>query len=167
MRRAVLLGVLLAACSPQGDVREAPHAVRAAFTSAGAELVDFSFDGSLVTTTSDSTEIDRLVQAQLMFSIGQLNGDSSVGRVDEADYGVPRVLALPTTPPTYEVHYSATLPVAWGGGATPSSYAFVLPKRVGDDDQAAFASKYGGACTDPEGGTVGAGDMFLFYRPRQ
>src|SRR4051812_15457310 len=168
MRRAALLGVVfLAACSQRDATREAPVATREAFTSAGAQLIDLSFDGTLVTATSDSAEINRLVQAQLMFSVGALNGDSSVPRIGLADYDTPRVLDLPTTPATYEIHYSARLPVAWGGGPLPSSYELVLPKRVSDDDQTAFASKYNGACTDPEGGTVTPGDMFLFYRPRQ
>jgi hypothetical protein len=141
--------------------------MRQAFTSAGAELVELAFDGTLVMDTSDVGEVDRLVQAQLMFSIGELNGDSSVARIDRAAYDVRSVTPLPSTPPTYEVGYAAKLPVAWGAGSLPSSYDVVLPKRLGDSDQAAFALKYNGTCTDPEGGAVTAGDMFLFFRPRQ
>jgi hypothetical protein len=141
MRRAALLGLILAACSPQGEPREAVRAAQEAFTSAGAELVDFSYDGSLVTATNDPGEIDGLVLARLSFSVGQLNGDSSVARVDHADVDAPRVTALSTTPQTFDVQYHATLPVAWGRGAVPQAYELLLPKRVGDVDQTAFASK--------------------------
>jgi hypothetical protein len=169
MYRAALLGLLLAACSQEAvPTREAPAGnARAAFTSAGAVLLDFEVDAMLVSDTLDPIAVHRLIETQLLFSVGQLNGDSSVARLDHASYGVTAQIARSTTPPSYEVHYHARLPVAWGGATAPSAYAFVLPQSVAPEDQAAFTAKYGPTCADPEAGTVDAGEMFLFYRPHQ
>jgi hypothetical protein len=169
MVRAALLGLLLAACSQEAiPTREAPAGVaRAAFTSAGAILLDFELDATLVTDTLDPIAVDKLIETQLLFTVGQLNGDSSVARLDHASYGVTGQVERSTTPPTHEIHYHARLPVAWGGGPPPTSYSFALPQSVGPDDQTTFTAKYGSTCTDPEAGAVDAGEMFLFYRPHQ
>jgi hypothetical protein len=49
-------------------------------SSAVALFVDFEFDGELVTDASWNRE--QTIEDQLLYTIGQLNGDNSVGRLD-------------------------------------------------------------------------------------
>jgi hypothetical protein len=166
-RRALApLLIVLPACSsaPVLHDHDRTSTSREPFTSAGAALVQLDFDTSVVTQTIEPAALENLIEAQLLFTVGQLNGDRSVGRVDRSDY---KVTTLSHDGQTYEVGYHVTMPVAWGQPAVPSTYGFVLPRRVDAPTQAAFATKYGGACTDPEGGDVDDGDVFLFFRPRR
>jgi MYXO-CTERM domain-containing protein len=169
MRRPMLLLLsVLAGCatSPQRETeRERVDDVHAAFTSADATLVDFEFDAKLIAPTSTPTAVRQLLETQLMYLVGQLNGDRSVGRHDRVEIGVTTITALDSG--LFEYRYHAKLPVAWGAGAPPASYAVTLPARVEQADQVAFATKYNRSCTAEEGGDVDAGRMFLFFRPRQ
>jgi hypothetical protein len=149
-----------AATPPSASTQEA-------FTSAGATLVGLAFDGTLSTSTIEPSALDQAIRAQLMFTVGPLNGESSVGRLDRADYKI-ETLQYPSPPvSSYTIGYHVTMPVAWGGGGNPASYALTLPRAVDQAAQASFASKYRGQCTDPEGGEVDPGSMFLFFRPGQ
>ena len=159
MRFSPLLLVLLAACAAAPGEEGRPGTAAQRFTSNEAVLVDFELDGSLVV---DAAVLDPLplVQAQLLYTVGQLNGDRSVGRMERLELSnVQRVGG--------DVTYHAKLPVAWGAKVVPTSYAVTLPARMGEDDQARFVSLYGKPCSDPSGGDVDAGRMFLFYRPSQ
>jgi hypothetical protein len=139
------------------------------FTSASAVLATFEFEARIIAPTNDPPVVRRLLETQLMYTIGQLNGDRSVARLDRAEFAGKTLGNVAGDPSQWELTYQVKLPVAWGGGALPGSYAFTLPLRVGEADQAAFATKYMTTCTDPEGGIVDAvkdaGRMFLFYRP--
>ncbi len=80
------------------------------FTSARATLLDFSFEGSVL--TNSSWGVQRFVEDQLFFTVGQLNGNSSVGRLDRLEITVKATesagdgLTL--------ILYEATLPFGWG-----------------------------------------------------
>ncbi len=140
------------------------------FASADAVLVDFELDAKVTAETIDPRRFRQLIDTQLMFLVGQLNGDRSVGRHGRAQYSVTTFGADPTVPGAYAFTYHARIPVAWGGGPPPVDYVVTLPARVGEADQIAFAEKYASTCTDPEGGVAGgadAGRMFLFYRPQR
>ena len=50
-------------------------------TSAAALFVDFEFDGQLLTDSSWNAE--NTIEDQLLYTIGQLNGRNSVGRLDK------------------------------------------------------------------------------------
>jgi hypothetical protein len=164
---AVALG--LCACTSRGEDEIASKTTQP-FTSASAVLADFEFEARIIAPTDDPPVVRRLLETQLMYTIGQLNGDRSVARLDRAQFAGKTLGTVPGDPPQFELTYQVKLPVAWGGGPLPPSYAFTLPLRVGEADQAAFATKYMATCTDPEGGIVDAvkdsGRMFLFYRPQ-
>ena len=52
-----------------------------AFSSNQATLLDFEFDASL--TTDSSWDDNQTIQDQLLYTIGHLNADKSVGRLDK------------------------------------------------------------------------------------
>src|SRR5690606_32182822 len=132
---------------------------------------DFAFDGRLFADTAEPAAVRRLIEAQLMYSVGQLNGDRSVGRHERL--ALTDVHADEAEDGGYAIRYRATLPVAWGRGSPPSRYVLKLPARIGEADQIEFTRKYGTSCVDPEGGDLNAdervdsGRMFLFYRPQR
>jgi hypothetical protein len=164
-----VLFAFVVACSSR-DEREITGETAQRFTSAGAVLAEFEFEARVIAPTNDPEVVRRLLETQLMYTVGQLNGDRSVARLDRAQFTGKTLGTVPGDPTHYQLTYQVKLPVAWGGGALPSSYAFTLPLRVGEADQTAFATKYMSTCTDPEGGIVDAvedaGRMFLFYRPQ-
>jgi hypothetical protein len=155
----------LSACSssPPGE-REGRASL--AFTSDTSTLVNFEFDGRLfVDAETAGGDVKPFIQTQILYTAGQLNGDRSLGRDGELELSNIRISPTDDSS-TFEVDYHGKLPVAWGNGAAPSSYMLVLPARVGDDDQNAFAAKYGTDCVTPdEGPPVDVSRMFISYRP--
>jgi hypothetical protein len=167
----VVLGLLLFGCRTEsgGDIGTS----RSPFTSQGATLVDFAFDGRIgvgdddgetIASANNSGLLRRLIEAQLMYAtIGQLNGARSVGRHERLV--ISNIVAVSDT----EATYHAELPVAWGGGAPPQQqgYELIMPRKVSTSEQRRFAERYAPACSDPEGGVdiEGAGRLFLFFRP--
>jgi hypothetical protein len=131
------------------------------FTSDVATLMDFSFTGEL--TSSYGTNIKGQVRAQLMYTVGHLNGEKSVARLDK--------LVLTNTSSVYigsglyRIRYTAKLPVAWGSKTgLPSSYTFRLPKRVDQSGQSTFMNRYGTTCNDGDDGSVTLNNFWYHYR---
>jgi hypothetical protein len=159
----LVLGSGLTACEPTPRGEERTARIDQAFTSNESVLVNFDFDGSIVADTNDEPTLRVLIQAQLMYLVGALNAERSVGRYERLE------LSKIVRAPTGEVTYHAHLPVAWGRpGPAPSSYRLSLPARAGESDQTAFAAKYGATCVDTESAGTGAihpARMVLFYRP--
>ena len=162
IRSVALMLPLLGACAatPEGEPR---GKTEQAFTSEEAVLLDFELDGRVI-TTEDVADPRPLIETQLTYTIGQLNGERAVGRYGRLE--LSNIKTGATGPDTFEVTYHARLPVAWGSSRQPATYAFTVPARVGQDDQALFASRYGASCVDASAGEVSAGSMFLFYRPQ-
>jgi pre-peptidase len=152
---------LAAAC---GD-GEAPVAAEGhdPFSSAIATLMIFDFDGEVVASSSWSAE--RMIQDQMLYTIGQLNGSRSVGRLDNLQLTNVMTTAIGSE---YRITYHARLPVAWGSKTNlPSSYGFILPRSISGDAQQSFTDKYGSTCTDPSAHDLTAGSMWYYYRPRR
>ncbi|MCC7381094.1 MAG: PPC domain-containing protein [Deltaproteobacteria bacterium] len=167
-RRALVLTFFAAlfACAPE----EGPAPLGASstekqpFTSVEATLLDFEFDGELVSGSIWS--IDSVIEDQMLYTIGQLNGSRGVGRLDRLEVTVNERRALPDG--TTRVSYHAKLPVAWGSKSNlPTSYEFILPRRVDSTGQSAFTEKYKATCVDFGAHDVDAGSMWYYYRPRQ
>ena len=126
MRRMLGLGLLastmgLAACGSDTGSDEGN------FSSAEATLLTFEFDAELVTTTTFNLE--RLAEDQLLYTIGHLNGNRAVGRLDTmklTDFESTR-----QDDGTTVLKYHVVLPVAWGSKTNlPTSYEFTLPKHI-------------------------------------
>lgn len=133
------------------------------FSSNQATLLDFEFDGSLVTDFSWNDK--QTIQAQLLYTIGHLNHDNAVGRLDNL---VLSDITKTESNGKVEIKYHAKLPVAWGGKTNlPTTYAFRLPKNVSAEGQKAFTEKYQHTCVDWGAHDVDTGSMWYYYRPNR
>jgi hypothetical protein len=132
------------------------------FSSNQATLLDFEFDGSLVTDFSFDDK--KTIQSQLLYTIGHLNNDNGVGRLDN--------LVLTNIVKTQQggqiaLAYHAKLPVAWGSkDKLPKSYDFKLPKDVSATAQETFTTAHKDACVDFAAHEVGSNNMWYYYRPQ-
>lgn len=157
MNRAALFVLLLAGCGAPTETVEYDEP----FTSDVATLLDFEFDGEL--TTASSGNWTGQIRSQMMFTVGHINGESGVSRLDKL---VLTNVTSASVAGLYRVRYHAKLPVAWGSKINlPSSYSLTLPKRIDATGQAAFLSKYKAACTD-EPGSADLANVWYHYRPR-
>ena len=133
------------------------------FSSNQATLLDFEFDGELLSDYAWNPQ--QTIQDQLLYTIGHLNADNSVGRLDN--------VTLTNVQKTTEggktkITYHAKLPVAWGRKANlPTSYALSLPRDVSMAGQQAFTDKYKHDCVDWGAHDVDTGSMWYYYRPRK
>ncbi|HSO38724.1 MAG TPA: hypothetical protein VLT33_39615 [Labilithrix sp.] len=160
---AALLPVLAYGCAaPSGD-DDGVAGEEDAYTSASAKLLDFEFDGEV---TMAGGSADQTIRDQMLFTIGQLNGRTGVGRLDklaltnvtsEAQGGLTRV------------RYHAKLPVSIAKSAKVSrTFTLVLPKRADFAGQDAFFNKYGAtSCADPFAHDNETGIYWYYYRPDQ
>lgn len=134
------------------------------FSSREAVLLDFELDGELV--SDDNFALKAKVQDQFLYTIGHLNGDRSVGRLDKLALTNLQATAQPDG--TYRVTYHAKLPVAWGRRTrVPATYAFTVPKTVTWSGLEAFTNKYKDKCADWSAHDVTSGNMWYYYRPRR
>jgi hypothetical protein len=155
-----------AGCTDEADLYEG-EAVKSddgkTDSSALAVFVDAEWDGTLVTDFSfnDLTT----VQSQLFYTVGQLNGMNSVGRIDKA---VVTNITRSTVDGRTQINYHAKLLVAWGNRANvPASIEMKLPLDVSSTGQTTFAQKYGTTCVDFGAHDVDGGTMFYYYRPKR
>ncbi|MCA9581141.1 MAG: PPC domain-containing protein [Myxococcales bacterium] len=124
-------------------------------------ILDFEFDGTLKTTSS--WNLAGQIEDQLLYTIGHLNGDRSVGRIDRL---VLSKIKSQYASGGYTVTYHARLPVAWGKrGQIPAVYDLTLPFDVSYDGQEAFTDKYKDTCVDTGAHDVDSGVMWYYYRP--
>jgi hypothetical protein len=139
---SLLLASTLAmgACSAPSaaDDASSPHD---AITSNDAQIVDFSFDGEVVTTRDDDAR--KAITSQLFYTVGtltsDLNANGQVGRVETAS------VVETAQGDLKRITYKARLPVAWPKGkAVPRTYALALPRDL--TKLAAFNDKYDGKC---------------------
>src|SRR5687768_4636994 len=109
---AMNLFSLLGGCSVARDASEGEEDLRddeGAFSSREATLLDFEFDGQML--TSGTFNLKQRIQDQLLYTIGHLNGQKSVGRLDRLE--LTNIVSTPEGSLT-KVTYHAKLPVAWG-----------------------------------------------------
>jgi hypothetical protein len=100
-----------------------------------------------------------------MSTVGQLNGDKSVARLDKLTLTNTSVAWIGNG--LYRIRYRATVPVAWGSKTNlPTSYTFTLPRRVDWSGQSTFTTKYGATCNDGYTSSVNVNNFWYHYRPR-
>jgi hypothetical protein len=151
---------LLAGCS--GPVNDPAETSDDPFASARASLLDFEFDGEV--TSASSSNASGQIRAQLMYTLGQLNGESSVTRLSKLALSNITSVAWSGL---YRIRYHAKLPVAWGDkNNLPSSYTFTLPRRADATGQTNFTNKYGQQCNDGEPDSVNVNNYWFHYRPQ-
>jgi hypothetical protein len=130
--------------------------------SALAVFMDFTFSGKFK-VSSRPWNMTQAIQDHLLYTIGHLNEDNSVGRLDKLE-----VLESNTVTEgggTF-VTYKVKLPVAWGDKANPpTSYTFTLPTSQESAFLTQFATDYGHSCVDFGAHDVDSGSMWYYYRP--
>lgn len=150
---APLILVMVAACSASVTDSDTDELLDA-YSSSEAVLLDFEFDGEIATSSTWNAE--STINDQLLYTIGHLNGDRSVGRLDAVELTNVKTTQAGIT-------YHAKMPVSWGKKTQiPTSYEFILPKSDGYD---AFTKKYMHECVDFGAHEVTAGSMWYYYRP--
>ena len=157
---ALLAATVLGGCAASSS--DSPVSSDDAFSSNQATLLDFEFDGSLV--TDESFNDKQTITAQLLYTIGSLNQDNSVGRLDNL---VLSNVARDNTPDgKIALRYHAKLPVAWGHKSKlPTSYSFSLPKDVSTAGQQAFTDAHKDSCLAAEAHEPSPDNMWYYYRP--
>ena len=161
MRALSLCLVPLLACATAGpdDLIE----IEQPFTSAVATLLDAEFSGEL--TTSSTLNLRKQIKTQLFYSVGQLNAEPGVARLERLTLTNITYASLGNG--LYRVRYRAKLPVAWGHKtALPASYEFVLPKRVDSAGLSTFTTRYQSTCHDGDPSAVNVANFWYHYRPR-
>ncbi len=131
------------------------------FSSNQATLLDFEFDAELVTDASFDDE--QTIQDQLLYTVGHLNHDRSVGRLDALE--LSNVVREDENGRT-KIRYHAKLPVAWASKTSlPKSYEFRIPRDIGYGALQGFAERHKSTCVDWGAHDVDAGSMWYYYRP--
>src|SRR5688572_11757212 len=126
--------------------------------------MDFEFDGELETDWVGSSS--QTIRDQLLYTIGHLNGNRSVGRLDRLE--LSDIETSSGSNGRTRVTYHARMPVAWGSRTNlPSSYEFRLPRDVSFSGQEDFTTKYKASCVDFAAHDVDSGSMWYYYRPRR
>jgi hypothetical protein len=132
-------------------------------TSAAALFVDFEFDGSLVTDSSWNAE--NTIEDQLLYTIGQLNGKNSVGRLDKVTLSNVKTT---TEAGRTKITYHAKMPVSWGNRTNvPATVALTLPRDMAYAALDRFATTYGHSCVDWGAHDVDSGSMWYYFRPER
>jgi len=157
----------LAACtdapSPSG-AKPRPGDIDLAFASAHAVLVDFELDGELTSPSSAPATQRAQIAAQLTYTIGQLNGDSSVGRMERLE--ITSLVSTPNAAGTYDVTYHAKLPVAWGKpSAVPATYTVKVPRVATAAGLDAWVGTYNTTCVGFDGSGADRYSFWYYYRP--
>jgi len=133
------------------------------YTSASAKLRDMEFDGEVTTAGGDP---QQTIKDQMLFTIGQLNGKTGVGRLDKlAITNVRSERAGDLTKVTYHAKLPVSMSKTTRFGRT---FTLLLPRRADWAGQDAFYNKYVNAgCTDPNAHDNETGIYWYYYRPNQ
>ena len=108
------------------------------YTSASAKLLDFEFDGEVLHAGGVA---EQTIKDQMLFTIGQLNGKTGVGRLDKL---VLTNVRSEQQGALTRVTYHAKLPVSMSKNTRfGRTYNLQLPKRADWAGQEAFYAKYG------------------------
>ncbi len=155
-----VLGAMVASVGFAGC--ESEETAEQDFTSREATLMTFTFDGELVTT--DTFDVKQRINDQLLYTIGQLNGKRSVGRLDTvqlSDITTERLESGGTL-----VKYHAVMAVGWGSKTNlPTTFEFKLPRQIDFAGLEAFNEKYKARCVDHGAHDVSTGNLWYYYRP--
>ena len=150
---------LLSGCAAEEE-ESAPYD----FSSAEATLLDFEFDGQFIADSAYNPQ--RLIEDQMLYTIGHLNGDRAVGRLDKLV--ISDVVKTELEDGKTQVTYHAKMPVGWASKTNlPTSYTFTLPLHVDYDDYERFTEQYSHSCVDWGAHDVDSGSMWYYFRPNR
>lgn len=126
-----------------------------------AVFLDFEWDGEL--TVPSGWDASWYLNNQTLYTIGHLNGDRSLGRLDKLEVTNAQTTTAGGVT-TYRYH--AKMPVAWGKkNAVPASYTLRLPRDASSEGLERFTATYMHDCIDWGAHDVDSGSMWYYYRP--
>ena len=158
---ALGLGLALGCETGTSDTYSVDQVEGKADSSWVAVFLNFSFDGELFTTSSYNME--GQIEEQLMYTIGLLNGENSVGRLDQVQ--LSNVVKTPVSGGN-TVTYHADMLVSWGNkNNVPRTYKLKLPRDVSYSGFQSFTEKYKEGCVDWSAHEVDVDSMWYYYRP--
>ncbi|MCC6667846.1 MAG: PPC domain-containing protein [Polyangiaceae bacterium] len=130
-------------------------------SSVQAVIVDFEWDGEAVV---DSVwNVESTVEDQLLYTIGHLNAEHSVGRLDKLELTNVKTTDVDGKK---KITYHAKMPVAWGEkNNVPTSYKLRIPRDASYSGYDAFTKKYKDSCVDAHAHDVDSGSMWYYFRP--
>ena len=153
--QVVLASLIASACGDENnkiDVGQAEEDL----TSVIADFYDFEWDGMLI---ASGGSVEYNINQQIRYTVGQLNGDNSLGRLDEIV--ISDVVVDGST-----ITYHCKMTVAWGYYFPPgSTYTFYMPKNMGT--LSTFVTGYAETCFDFHDYEPNTGNGWYFYRPMQ
>ncbi len=130
-------------------------------SSAVASFVDFRWEGEVY--DENCFRPWSAIDQQLLYTVGQLNGDDSVGRLDQVEISN---MVRQDVAGQCKITYTATMPVAWGErDARPDAYELILPRNVSWDGMDSFVEKYTKDCLDWGAYDVTPDVFWYYYRP--
>ncbi|HWB78621.1 MAG TPA: PPC domain-containing protein [Nannocystaceae bacterium] len=128
-----------------------------------AVIVDLEFDGSVLATSQFGAT--GVIESQMLYTIGHLNGSNGVGRLDQLELSNVRPVREGNM---WRISYHAKLPVAWGNKANvPATYALTLPSDGSTTGQQRFTDAYSHSCVDFGAHDVTPDSMWYYYRPNR
>ncbi len=131
-------------------------------SSALATFLDAEFDATFV--TDYAWDVNQAISDHALFTVGQLNGMTAVGRVDKI---VTSNVVKTQVGSKTKISYHAKLPIAWGKrDSIPATIDLWLPTDFSSAAQETFVGKYKDACVDFGAHDVDAGSMFYYFRPK-
>jgi hypothetical protein len=131
-------------------------------SSSEATVLDFEFDAELF-TSGWVTSPESIIEDQLLYTIGQLNGQRSVGRLDKLKLSN---IARQDVQGGTRLTYHAMLPVAWGSKVNlPERFEVVLPRDVSTLALEKFTAKYMHTCVEYGAHDVDSGSLWYYFRP--
>jgi hypothetical protein len=150
-------------CATENGAGEDAESSDQDFSSREAVQLDFELDGELVSDSNWNPK--QSIQDQFLYTIGHLNADRSVGRLDRL--ALTNIQTTAQAGGKYKITYHAKMPVAWGKRTSvPATYAFTLPREVYFSGLQSFTTKYSHSCVDAGAHDVDAGSMWYYYRPK-
>jgi hypothetical protein len=115
--------------------------------------------------TDSSWDDKQTIEDQLLYTIGHLNADNSVGRLDDLTLSN---IQKSNDAGKVKIKYHAKLPVAWGSKTNlPTTYDFKLPRDISQDGQKAFTEAHKHTCVEWGAHDVDEGSMWYYYRPEK
>lgn len=159
-----ILAPLSSACTTEDDLLEGElvkSEAGKADSSAVGVFLDLEFDGELLANSASNAA--GLIEDQLFYTVGQLNGRNAVGRLDKVELSNIRTS---TASGRTKITYHAKLPVVWGSKTNlPSSVELILPRDMASAAITKFAADFGATCVEPGDHEIDAGSMWYYYRP--
>ena len=145
----------------QGLYTKAEHGKTDA--SAVAVFLDFNFEGRMLSSTS--YDPDKMIEQQLLFTIGQLNGDKAVGRLDQLKL---ENVEVTRSDRSYLITYRASMLVAWSKDVSiPETYMLKLPYDLTWNGIPNFTEKYKTSCVAWGAHDVDESSIWYYYRPER